>query len=67
MTSVAGVLKKKHDGERTKWNMKSFLLSEFGEYVCKIGKEGLFRDAFDSIHPIIWQPDEVGAEPSAPE
>lgn len=53
MTGIARVLGKKHAGEQTKWNMKSFLRSEFGEEVGKISKTGLFHDALDSIHPAI--------------
>ena len=60
---IAGVLSKKHEGERTKWNMRSFLLSDFQEHVAKLGKGGLFPDALKSIHPGIMIPDQELDEP----
>ena len=53
VAGIAPVLQRKHTGERTKWNMKSFLLSEFGDAVREIGKRGLFDEALDPIHPAL--------------
>lgn len=56
---IAEVMVRKTACERTKWNMKSFLLSEFGNDVSRIGKLGLFPDALNEIHPAISHPDAI--------
>jgi hypothetical protein len=56
MTNIDQVMAQKTTSERTKWNMKSFLLSEFGREVSRISKDGLFPNALESIHPAIRTP-----------
>ena len=53
MTSIAQVMQKKLTGESTKWNMKSFLQSDFANQVGRINKRGLFPHVLESIHPAI--------------
>jgi hypothetical protein len=54
--NIADVLRRKHRSERTKWNMRSFLLSEFGDQISRLDKGGLFPDALQSIHPGLVTP-----------
>ncbi len=51
MTGIAAVFEKRRALDRTKWNMKGFLFSQFGDVVAKIGKGGLFPDELRSLHP----------------
>jgi hypothetical protein len=52
MTSVHSVMSGKHEDEKMRWNVKSFLFDQFPDEVGRV-KKGLFDDEFSTLHPAI--------------